>query len=161
MPSFVFHMACIDPSTFPRSENSTPCSQPLCCGTAVIPEISFREYLISEDLGHHLSSQDLRKYNINACLLCRVFFFKRIDQWFKKTLNSYSAFMFCFLSVNHKFLKIFFRYFPHLHFQCYPKSPAYPPPPPLPYPRTPPFWPWHSPVLGHIKCACPMGLSFQ
>jgi hypothetical protein len=29
--------------------------------------------------------------------------------------------------------KYFIRYFPHLHFQCYPKSPPYPPPPtPLP-----------------------------
>jgi hypothetical protein len=25
-------------------------------------------------------------------------------------------------------LNIFIRYFPHLHFQCYPKSPPYPPP---------------------------------
>jgi hypothetical protein len=33
--------------------------------------------------------------------------------------------------------------------------------PPLPYPPTPTFWPWHSPVLGHIKFASPMGLSFQ
>jgi hypothetical protein len=32
---------------------------------------------------------------------------------------------------------------------------------PLPYPPTPTFWPWHSPVLGHIKFASPMGLSFQ
>jgi hypothetical protein len=30
----------------------------------------------------------------------------------------------------------------------------------LPYPPTPTFWPWHSPVLGHIKFASPMGLSF-
>jgi hypothetical protein len=34
-------------------------------------------------------------------------------------------------------------------------------PPPLPYPPVPIFWPWCSPVLGHIKFACPMGLSFQ
>jgi hypothetical protein len=34
-------------------------------------------------------------------------------------------------------------------------------PPPLPYPPIPTFWPWRSPVLGHIKFACPMGLSFQ
>jgi hypothetical protein len=34
-------------------------------------------------------------------------------------------------------------------------------PPLLPYPPTPPFWSWRSPVLGHIKFACPMGLSFQ
>ena len=29
------------------------------------------------------------------------------------------------------------------------------PPPPLPYPPIPIFWPWRSPVLGHIKFACP------
>jgi hypothetical protein len=39
------------------------------------------------------------------------------------------------------------------------KSPI--PSPPLPYPPIPTFWPWRSPVLGHIKFACPMGLSFQ
>jgi hypothetical protein len=33
--------------------------------------------------------------------------------------------------------------------------------PPIPYPPTPPFWPWHSPVLGHIKFASTMGLSFH
>ena len=27
--------------------------------------------------------------------------------------------------------------------------------------RLPPFWPWRSPVLGHIKFVFPMGLSFQ
>jgi hypothetical protein len=32
---------------------------------------------------------------------------------------------------------------------------------PLPYPPTPTFWPWRSPVLGHIKFASPVGLSFQ
>jgi hypothetical protein len=58
------------------------------------------------------------------------------------------------------FKKYFIRYFPHLHFQCYSKSTPYPLPP-LPYPPTPPFWPWHSPVLGHIKFARPTGLSFQ
>jgi hypothetical protein len=39
------------------------------------------------------------------------------------------------------------------------KSPI--PTPPTPYPPTPPFWPWCSPVLGHIKFASPKGLSFQ
>jgi hypothetical protein len=33
--------------------------------------------------------------------------------------------------------------------------------PPLPYPHIPILWPWRSPVLGHIKFACPMGISFQ
>jgi hypothetical protein len=35
------------------------------------------------------------------------------------------------------------------------------PTPPIPYPPTPPFWPWRSPVLGHIKFASPMDLSLQ
>jgi hypothetical protein len=59
------------------------------------------------------------------------------------------------------FFFFFITYFSQLHFQCYPKSPPHPPPPPLPYPPIPIFWPWRSPVLGHIKFACPMGLSFQ
>ena len=59
------------------------------------------------------------------------------------------------------FFPFFIRYLAHLHFQCYTKSPPYPPTPtPLPT-HSPPFWPWRSPVLGHIKFACPMGLSFQ
>jgi hypothetical protein len=31
----------------------------------------------------------------------------------------------------------------------------------LPYLPTPNFWPWSSPVLGHIKFASSIGLSFQ
>jgi hypothetical protein len=50
------------------------------------------------------------------------------------------------------FIYIFITYLPQLHFQCYPKSPPYPPPP-LPYPPIPIFWPWCSPVLVHIKFA--------
>ena len=45
----------------------------------------------------------------------------------------------------------FIRYFLDLHFKCYPKSTLYPTPALLPYPPTPTSWPWHSPVLGHIK----------
>ena len=33
--------------------------------------------------------------------------------------------------------------------------------PRLPYPPTPTSWPWHSPVLRHIKFSWPMGLSFH
>ena len=69
--------------------------------------------------------------------------------------------LFIFIYLHFFFSLIFFiMYFPQLHFQCYTKSPPYPPPP-LPYPPIPIFWPWHSPVLRHIKFACPMGLSFQ
>ena len=61
-------------------------------------------------------------------------------------------FLFCFV----------FRYFLHLHFKCYLESPLYPPLSALlPYPPTQTSWPWHSPVLGHIKFARPGGLSFQ
>jgi hypothetical protein len=45
------------------------------------------------------------------------------------------------------FPHIFMRYFLHLHFKCYPKSPL-PSPTLLPYPLAPTSWPWHSPVLG-------------
>jgi hypothetical protein len=31
--------------------------------------------------------------------------------------------------------------------------------PPTPLPPIPTFWPWHSPVLGHIKFQCPITLS--
>jgi hypothetical protein len=58
------------------------------------------------------------------------------------------------------FFKKIITYFPQLHFQCYPRSPPHPPPhsPTHPFPF---FWPWRSPVLGHIKFAWPMGLFFQ
>jgi hypothetical protein len=54
----------------------------------------------------------------------------------------------------------YIRYLFHLHFQCYPKIPPHAPPP-TPHPPTPTSWPWCSPVLGHIKFVCPMGLSFH
>jgi hypothetical protein len=53
------------------------------------------------------------------------------------------------------FKQIFIRYFLHLQFKCYPKSPLYPPPTLLPNPFTPASWTWHSPVLGHIIFARP------
>ena len=55
----------------------------------------------------------------------------------------------------------FIRYFLYLHYKCYPESSLYPPPALLPYPLTPTSGPWCSPVLGHIKFAWPIGLSFQ
>jgi hypothetical protein len=62
------------------------------------------------------------------------------------------------------FLNLFFvTYFLYIHFKCYPESSLYPPPPPalLLYPPIPTSWPWHSPVLRHIKFAMPRGLSSQ
>jgi hypothetical protein len=56
-------------------------------------------------------------------------------------------------------LDIFFIYISN--FKCYPKSSLYPPPTLLPYPPIPTSWPWHFPVLGHIKFAIPRGLSSQ
>jgi hypothetical protein len=110
----------------------------------------------------------------DQCLLSDIW--KSIITWknynlFLETLFLYCSipvffYLFIFIFPLNLFKKIlfdiffFFRYFPHLHFQCYPKSPPYPPPP-LPYLPTPTFWPWRSPVLGHIKFASPMDLSFQ
>jgi hypothetical protein len=64
----------------------------------------------------------------------------------------------CLLSI---FKNIFYYYvFSSITFRMLSqKSPI--PSPPLPYPPIPIFWPWCFPVLGHIKFACPMGLSFQ
>ena len=42
-----------------------------------------------------------------------------------------------------------------------PKVPYTLPPALLSFPPTPTSWPWHSPVLGHIKFAIPRGLSSQ
>ena len=53
------------------------------------------------------------------------------------------------------------RYFLYIHFKCYSKSSLYPPSALLPYPPTPTSWPWHSPVLGHIKFEIPRDLSSQ
>jgi hypothetical protein len=44
--------------------------------------------------------------------------------------------LFCIVFV---FLKYFIRYLPHLHFQCYPKSPPYPPTTPF-SPGIPLYW---------------------
>ena len=53
------------------------------------------------------------------------------------------------------FLNNFIRYFLHLQFKCYSKSPLYPPPTLLSNLPTPASWPWYSPVLGHIIFARP------
>jgi hypothetical protein len=41
------------------------------------------------------------------------------------------------------------------------QKPPIPSPPHFPTHPFPFFWPWRSPVLGHIKFVCPMGLSLQ
>jgi hypothetical protein len=54
-------------------------------------------------------------------------------------------------------LRIFLNYISN----AIPKVPhTLPPPTSLPT-HSHLFWPWRSPVLGHIKFVCPMGLSFQ
>jgi hypothetical protein len=81
-------------------------------------------------------------------ILCFAFA-QIVDIILPRTLSETELSFFFFLT-----LFFFIRYFPRLHFQCYPKGPPYPPPP-IPYPPTPPFWPWRFPVLGHIKFASP------
>jgi hypothetical protein len=69
----------------------------------------------------------------------------RFELWAK---TIFSLFMLLFLRIFLIYISNAIPKVPHTH-------------PPLPYPPTPPFWPWHSPVLGHIKFASPMDLSFQ
>jgi hypothetical protein len=58
------------------------------------------------------------------------------------------------------FFPIFIRYLLHLHFQCYPKSPLYPPHLLLPYPPTPTSWPWCFPCTGAHKVCKTKGPLF-
>jgi hypothetical protein len=62
---------------------------------------------------------------------------------------------FLFFFFNFFLLRIFLNYISN----AIPKVPHTLPPTPLPTHFH--FWPWHSPVLGNIKFASPMGLSFQ
>jgi hypothetical protein len=72
---------------------------------------------------------------------------------FHRAQEGSQFFFLCNNIFSFDFLRIFFNYISN----AIPKVP----PPPLPYPPIPIFWPWRSPVLGHIKFAWPMGLSFQ
>jgi hypothetical protein len=68
----------------------------------------------------------------------------------------YMLFLFLFFFIFQNFLLgIYFFYISN----AIPKVP-HTLPYPLPYPPTPNSWPWHSPVLRHIKFAQPMSLSF-
>jgi hypothetical protein len=59
------------------------------------------------------------------------------------------------------FKNIVYYVFSSITFPMLFQKPPHTIPPPLPYPPIPIFWPRRYPVLGHIKFACPMGLSFQ
>jgi hypothetical protein len=65
------------------------------------------------------------------------------------SLSFYFSFLFYLLGIFLLYISNAIPKVPHTH------------PPPIPYPLTPPFWPWRSPVLGHIKFASPKGLSLQ
>jgi hypothetical protein len=54
-----------------------------------------------------------------------------------------------------------FLLFSSFTFQMLSQKSPIPSPALLPYPPTPTSWPWHSPVLGHIKFARPRGLFSQ
>jgi hypothetical protein len=105
-------------------------------------------------------SESLWKWNANSFLQKWKFWFNvqifNIEQF--TDIQSCSMYInTCSMYINkHNFI----RYFLHLHFKCYPKSPSYPPPL-LPYPPTSTSWPWHIPVLRYIKFARPRGLSSQ
>jgi hypothetical protein len=96
----------------------------------------------------------------HVCVMCVLFIFHMYVDIQKLLFNYFFKVVYIFIYFIFFLLNIFIRYFPHLHFQCYTKSPPYSHPH-SPTQQTPTFWPWRSPVLGHIKFAWPMGLSFQ
>jgi hypothetical protein len=124
--------------------------------------ILFMSYLTMKNIKGQI--KQLRSLSSRQWVDLVLLEFRRREDWWKvHWINSTSPQrkswgLFFFFTSQWIFL---IRYFLHLHFRCYPKSPPYPPPPPLPYPPTPTSWPWHSPVLRHIKFARPRGLSFQ
>ena len=87
----------------------------------------------------------LSPFSINFFITCEysrkpsyIFFKASISSIFSFLSLSLFSLSFFFFSLN-LFLIYFIRYFFHLNFQHYPKSLAYPPPPPLPYPLTTTF----------------------
>jgi hypothetical protein len=96
------------------------------------------------------------------------FFIESLVMWYTEMWSYIACFLFFFLFFSYEtifififwifLLDIFFIYMSNalLEVPC-----TLPPPDLLPYPPIPTFWPWHSPVLGHIKFARPRGLSSQ
>jgi hypothetical protein len=66
-----------------------------------------------------------------------------------------------FFSFFKKIYLLLLLYFSLYKFQMLSRNFPIPSPALLPYSPTPTSWPWHSPVLGHIKFAIPRGLSSQ
>jgi hypothetical protein len=94
----------------------------------------------------HTSQKNSNSSNVFSLLLCYG-----INYFFQ--LYQSSSFFFLF------FFFFFFYIFSSITSPMLSqKSPL---PPTLPYPPIPICWPWHSPVLGHINFASPMGLSLQ
>jgi hypothetical protein len=68
----------------------------------------------------------------------------------------------CLASKNISFfLNIFYYIFSSITLPMLSQKSPIPSPPPLPYQPIPPFCPWSSPVLGHIKFAYSIGLFFE
>jgi hypothetical protein len=93
-----------------------------------------------------------RKLQLNKSWTCHIIFRNRkMALWTRLSVSQLHSFFEAYF-----LLVIFFSYISN----AIPKDP-----PTLPYPLLHPptltSWPWCSPVLGHIKFACPMGLSFQ
>jgi hypothetical protein len=107
---------------------------------------------------HDREGQLLWAPSIGTATIFFFFFFLNCVSWL--VLYQFDA-NFSHFGRGTLYLFICIRYFLYIHFKCYPKSSLYPSSALLPYPSTPASWPWHSPVLGHIKFARPRVLSSQ
>jgi hypothetical protein len=119
------------------------------------PSITRKASLMKDWIRHGTMSKT--KYHLFFILM---YLFIHISNKNKRKLESWSLFQLVVCLLLFFFYIFYYYVFSSITFRMLSqKSPILSPP--LPYPPIPIFWPWRSPVLGHIKFACPVGLSFQ
>jgi hypothetical protein len=105
----------------------------------------------------------------SALLSCRSSLCCSYESWAYPIFDSLPCLPLNFFSLIDFLLDIFLIYISFFLLRIFlnyisnaiPKVPHTLPPTHFPTHPFPFFWPWRSPVLGNIKFACPMGLSFQ
>jgi hypothetical protein len=111
----------------------------------------FHVNVLLEKAGCGMCTEDLLLVSYSPSQLCKLFSVRVSQSCVKYTFRVFFLFFW--------FLIFFITYFPQLHFQCYPKSPPYPPPQ-LPYPPIPIFLALAFPCTGAYKVCMSIGPLF-